>query len=195
MKSSRPWLTRNKLLNLTLGLFFLSLFLLTSCSGGKTQPAASSSTKGNEAVALPKPEEWVRAEDTDQMDGHKTISYSIRSTNSVHLTSREGPVKMALSCDKVVNTFVESGPVSSKGVRYKFDDEAPYAIGWYVLNDAVGESASKKFLSQMMKAKTFKFEFTPVGQAPQVASFELGNIRELIQNEKVCDFQKKATGY
>jgi hypothetical protein len=172
----------------------LSLFLLTGCSSGKTQPAASSSARENEAVALPKPGEWVRTEDTDQMDGHKTISYSIHSTNSIHLTSREGPVTMDLVCEKEVRTFVESGPVSSKGVRYKFDDEAPYAVGWYVLDNAVGESASKKFLSQMMKAKTFKFEFTPVGQGPQVASFDLGNIRELIQNEKVCDFQKKATG-
>lgn len=102
---------------------------------------------------------------------------------------------MGLICEKNVMTYVDSGPVSSKGIRYKFDDEAPYAIGWYVLDNAVGESASRKFLNQMMKAKTFKFEFTPVGQAPQVASFDLGNIRELIQNEKVCDFQKKASSY
>jgi hypothetical protein len=180
-------------------LFLLSIALLVGgCSGKKDNaspnpsPAQSASTA---AIGVPKPGAWVRLEDTDQMDGHKTVSYTTRSTNSIHLTSREGPVNMGFICEKNVITYVDSGPVSSKGIRYKFDDEAPYAIGWYVLNNAVGESTSKSFLDQMMKAKTFKFEFTPVGQAPQVASFDLGNLRELIQNEKVCDFQKKATGY
>jgi hypothetical protein len=43
-----------------------------------------------------------------------------------------------------------------------------------------------------MKAKTFKIEFTPVGQEAQIASFDMGNFKDLIQREKGCDFRKKA---
>jgi len=179
-------------------LLLLSIALLVGgCSGRKDNaspnPSAAESV-GTAATAAPKPGVWVRTEDTDQMDGLKSVSYTTSSTNSIHLTSGEGPVNMGLICEKRVMIYVGSGPVSSKGVRYKFGDEAPYAIGWYILNNAMGESTSSKFLNQMMKAKTFKFEFTPDGQGPQVASFDLGNIGELIRNEKVCDFQKKAKG-
>ncbi|HEY3771326.1 MAG TPA: hypothetical protein VGN44_21815 [Candidatus Angelobacter sp.] len=51
---------------------------------------------------------------------------------------------------------------------------------------------SRGFLRQLMRAKIFKLEFTPAGQQPQIASFELGNIKELIQREKDCNFMKKA---
>ena len=183
----------------------LLLFVLfTGCSGNKDKkPTAvpSHDQAGGAAdpeagtLAVAKSGEWTRLEDTDQMDGSKTITYEIRSTNNVHLSSREDRVTMGLQCGKNVFQYILSGEVSTKGIRYKFDDSAPYAVEWYVLNGAVANpSTSKKFLKQLLQAKTFKFEFTPVGRGPQVASFDLGNVGELIRNEKVCDFQKKAKG-
>jgi hypothetical protein len=183
-------------------LFFV---LFAGCSGNKDKKpipappadqAGSAADPDKGALAVAKSEEWSRREDSDQMDGRKTITYEIRSTNNLYLYSRETKVTMGLQCGKDVFQYVVSGKVSTPSIRYKFDDSAPSKVDWYVLqHGAVAHYlTSKKFLQQLLQAKTFKFEFTPDGQAPQVASFDLGNIGELIRNEKVCDFQKKAKG-
>jgi hypothetical protein len=183
-------------------LFFV---LFAGCSGNKDKKpipappadqAGSAADPDKGALAVAKSEEWSRREDSDQMDGRKTITYEIRSTNNLYLYSRETKVTMGLQCGKDVFQYVVSGKVSTPSMRYKFDDSAPSKAEWYILqHGAIAHYlTSKKFLQQLLQAKTFKFEFTPDGQAPQVASFDLGNIGELIRNEKVCDFQKKAKG-
>ena len=195
-KVSFSWLSKVSIL--------LFLVLFAGCSGNKDKkpiPAPLADQAGSAAdpdkgtLAVAKSGEWTRREDSDQMDGSKTITYETRSTNNLYLYSRETRVSMGLLCGKDVFQYVVSGNVSTPRIRYRFDDSAPYTGNWYILNGAVSNpSPSKKFLKQLLQAKTFKFEFTPDGQGPQVASFDLGNIGELIRNEKVCDFQKKAKG-
>lgn len=184
----------------------LLLFVLfAGCSGNKDKKpipvppadqAGSAADPDKGTLAEAKSGEWTRREDTDQMDGSKTITYETRSTNNLYLYSRETRVSMGLQCGKDVFQYVVSGKVSTPSIRYKFDDSAPSKVDWYILqHGAVAKPlTSKKFLQQLLQAKTFKFEFTPDGQGPQVASFDLGNIGELIRNEKICDFQKKAKG-
>jgi hypothetical protein len=86
--------------------------------------------------------------------------------------------------------------VSTENIRYKFDDSATVETKWDRLDVAgtyLGNAlVYRDFLKKMLQAKAFKLEFSPVGQAPQIASFDMGNLKELIQHEKGCDFVKKA---
>ena len=144
--------------------------------------------------SMPKPGEWVRAESTDKMDGSKTVQFKAFSENKVQLADHEERLLLAVGCDKYVNLFIEPGPVTSPNIRYKFDNAATGQDKWsesdnrYLMKALV----EKDFLKRMVGAKNLKIEFAPLGKEPQIASFDMGNFKELIQNEKGCNFMKKA---
>lgn len=158
-----------------------------SPSSAKSEPGGSSAT----SAAVPaekKPEEWVRSEKTDLMDGHKSVSLALRSTNNLHyFTGGESPAKITLTCDKDVTVVLEPG-APSELVRYKFDASATEAVRWFGNSQMVLSSVDSDMLRQWMRAKTFKIEFTPGSAAKQIATFDLRNLKELIQNEKACNF-------
>lgn len=73
-------------------LFLLLIAVLVGgCSGRKDNASLNPSpaeSAGTAAITAPKLGVWVRTEDTNQMDGQKTVSYTTRSTNfnSSHLS-------------------------------------------------------------------------------------------------------------
>jgi hypothetical protein len=144
--------------------------------------------------SMPKPGEWVRAESTDKMDGSQSVQFKSFSENKVQLAEQEERLLLAVGCDKYVDLFIEPGPVTSPNIRYKFDNATTGQDRWsesdnrYLMKALV----EKDFLKRMVGAKNLKIEFTPLGKEPQIASFDMGNFKELIQNEKGCNFMKKA---
>jgi hypothetical protein len=156
---------------------------------------SGSSDTNKDIVGLPKPGKWVRTEMTDKMDGHKIVQFKTLSSNSVRSSNHEDTLLLGIACDQSLELYIKPGPVSVPTIRYKFDDSATSTDKWVPGNDEnflATSVVTRGFLKQMMKAKTFKIEFTPVGQEAQIASFDMGNFKDLIQREKGCDFRKKA---
>ena len=165
-----------------------------SPSSAKSEPGGSSAT----STAVPaekKPEEWVRSEKTDQMDGHKSVSLTLNSKNNIrYFTGGESPASITLTCDKDVTVVLQPG-APNELVRYKFDASATEAVRWFGNRQMMLSSVDSAMLGQWMRAKTFKIEFTPDSATTQIAIFDLRNLKELIQQEKVCNFRKKASSF
>ena len=187
----------------------LLLVVCLGCSGGKDKkpttempvvtpspaPGSGPSEANKDIVDLPKSGEWYRTEAIDKMDGHKVVHFKTWSSNRVRSSDREDTLLLGIVCDEGLELYIKPGPVSIPNIRYKFDDSATSTAKWVPGNDEnfLGTLVvTRGFLRQMMKAKTFKLEFTPLGQEAQIASFEMGNFKDLIQREKGCDFRKKA---
>lgn len=144
--------------------------------------------------ALPKPGEWVRVESTDKMDGSKTVQFKALSEDKVQLSDHEERLLLVAGCDKNVSLFIVPGAVAVPNIRYKFDNGAATEDRWGVSDNKYLMEAlvERGFLKRMVDAKTFKIEFTPLGRDPQIATFDMGNFKQLIQNETGCNFMKKA---
>jgi hypothetical protein len=163
----------------------------SSPSSATSEPGGASATPAA-APAEKKPEEWVRSEKTDQMDGHKSVFLTLRSTNRLRYgVDGEGPARITLSCEGHVFLMLEPGS-NAQGLRYKFDESAPVQDNWGNDGRFLTTLILSDRLNQIMRAKTLKIEFSPPGSIKQIATFDLGNVRELIQQEKACNFRKKA---
>jgi hypothetical protein len=188
-------------LALSLGLLGCNKSSQSSSSQPTPSPAPSKSqaeaspAAGNSAPVEKKPEEWTRSEETDQMDGHKKVAFTIHSTNNIHyFTGGESPAKITLSCDKDVNVLLEPGSPTGL-VRYKFDESVTEAVSWYGDSHLLLSGIDSDELRLWMRAKTFKIEFTPGSAVKQIVTFDLRNLKELIQNEKACNFLRKASRF
>jgi hypothetical protein len=134
-----------------------------------------------------KPPEWTRSEKTDQMDGHKTVTLSLQSSNTIHFPEADGGIRLQVVCDKRLKVQVESGAVTSPIIRYKLDSAAPQTDRWYDTGYVIFTSVPEDLLRQLMRAKTFHFEFVPVGSYKQIATWNLGNLAEVVQREQACN--------
>lgn len=157
----------------------------------KSEPSGPSATSAA-APAEKKPEEWVRSEKTDQMDGHKSVFLTLRSTNHLRYgVDGEGPARITLSCEDHVFLMLEPGS-NLQGLRYRFDESAPVQDNWGNDGRFLSTLILSDELNQIMRAKTLKIEFSPPGSVKQIAIFDLRNVKELVQQEKDCNFRKKA---
>ena len=89
---------------------------------------------------------------------------------------------------------IEPGSVSTASIRDKFDNAVAQQDRWDASDNRylVKVLVRRDFLKSMTGAKKMKIAFSPLGKEPQIATFDMGDFSELIQNEKGCNFMKKA---
>ncbi|HZU33908.1 MAG TPA: hypothetical protein VFB79_22535 [Candidatus Angelobacter sp.] len=86
--------------------------------------------------------------------------------------------------------------MAASGVRYKFDTATAVRDTWSAGDQLLVKSLlDRDFLKHMVGARNMKIEFTPLGKEPQIASFDMGNFKQLVENEKGCNFVKKAWAF
>jgi len=157
-------------------------------------PAATPSVAGNAVPAEKQPEEWVRSEKTDQMNGQKSVFLTLRSSNDLHYgVDGKGRARITLGCEEnFVSLLLEPGSYTP-GLRYKFDESAPERDNWGSDGRFLSTLIESDRLNRLMRTKTLKIEFTPPASMTQIATFDLRNLKELVQQEKACNFRKKAS--
>jgi len=195
-----------KTLRTCLGVFGLFLLVLESggCHGSGAQSAPQQATPTPRAgtdpsaaalaaltpderdlFAASKGEKWHRSETIDAMDGTKTVRFMIWAKNKVVQKGTEEAPLLSISCGKSLLTYVVSGPVRERTVPIRFDDGAVTTTRWSPGDDILA-SASPSLVRQLVNARTFRIEYTPWGSSPQVAIFNMANLKELVPQEKLC---------
>jgi hypothetical protein len=126
---------------------------------------------------------WHRSEVVDRMDDHKTVRFGI-SPKTDHIIP--GAPELKVSCGKYLLVTVLAGPVANLDVRTKIDDGPVLAERWSWLKDDLISRTPETLARKLLKAKTFKFEFTPKGENPTVATFDMADLNEVFQKEPLC---------
>jgi hypothetical protein len=150
-----------------------------------TKERAPAMAEDKELAAAQAGDGWWRNETTDQMDGHKTVIYAIWAKNKITGSAGETIPIVNVECTKRTEPtiFVTTGTSQSRSVRIKFDDGETLSEKWLSTNGAVAPPPFRHLLNSLSNAKIFKIEITPIGQAPQVATFNLANLNELVSRE------------
>jgi hypothetical protein len=126
---------------------------------------------------------WYRNESTDTMDGHKIVRFEI-SPKTDHIIP--GAPELKISCGKFLLVSVLAGPVQDLNVRTSIDNGPVLAERWSWLKDDLISRTSEALTKKLLKAKTFRFEFTPRGQNPTVAIYDMADLNEVFHKEPLC---------
>lgn len=188
---------------------FMLMGLAVGCSGNANKaeatPAASSSAAGSaapaatpEAALSPKEvafalalqgKKWKRTEFEDEMDGHKSVSFSIYAVDYVRSQPSEVPPRLSVTCrNSGTHPYFEPGPLSDGSVRLKFDDGPVLKQNWHRSGDfwfpnLAESSAISKGLATAKKAR---LEYSPAGKAPQVVNFNMADYRDSVLTDPLC---------
>jgi hypothetical protein len=148
-----------------------------------TQPATA--TVNDKTLAG---DAWSRTEFTDEMDGRKTVIFGLFAKNKIAGSEGNMTPLLSVACADRTDTivYVQAGSLMTGAVRIKFDDAQPLKEQWVTSKQATAPQPSRRLLNSLIGAKIFKIEVTPRGESPQVATFNLANLNELVNQEKRC---------
>ena len=121
------------------------------------------------------------------------VRFALNATSKI--SPHEGDsskVRILLGCGYLPALVVDVPSAENGDVKTAFDEAALMPQKWiwfpedHFLGPAGGHAGEKKLLAQMMRSKTFKLEFTPQRGSPQLVTFDMLDIRDLINQEPVC---------
>jgi len=187
---------------------FLFMLLLTGCSDSKpsqeppkASPVASSSpihltdeqlraagTSDDEIAMLRsvEGEKWYRSEIKDPMDDHKVVQFEISSKTPSRTHKDASAASLQVSCGKYLIVDALTGPVQTLDVRTRLDDGPVVSERWSSLKDQLISREPKVLIKKLLKAKSFRLEFTPSDGIAQVAVFNLADLNEVFMKEPLC---------
>ncbi len=165
----------------------LALGLLAGCSSESDQAAEKAARDASRAEE--KGEKWARSEHT--IDGDAQVRLTLNATNKIHPQDEVNAAKLAIGCGRESVLYLSVPPSANGNVKIAFDDAALTRQKWNAFSDGeaigpIGHPAEKRLLAQMLKAKTFKFEFTLKDGSTQLATFNLVDLNSIFNHEPVC---------
>lgn len=114
------------------------------------------------------------------------VYFHTASQNGVLKTGGRASLLLSIVCGPKTLINVNSGTVENGRVRLTFDGAPPMVTKWYQLNEANFGYVAQPLFAKLVNAKTFRVEFTPLGQPPQTAIFNMADFKELFMKEKAC---------
>jgi hypothetical protein len=149
-----------------------------SKSGSSSDKPSSDNHSQHEKdlLAWGKGDLWLRAEDTDQMDGHKVVAYSTYPAGS---DSTAAPI-LSVSCEPKWLAYLSTGPLENADVRVKFDDAPPVREQWLAGEHFLLPKSAETFVKRFVVSQTFKIEFTRLGHSAQVETYKIDNLKQLL---------------
>jgi len=132
---------------------------------------------------------WKRTEFADEMDGHKSVSFSIYAIDYVASQPSEVPPRLSVTCrNSATHPYFEPGSLNDGSVRLRFDDGSVLKQNWHRSGDfwfpnSAESSAISKGLANANKAK---LEYSPIGKATQVVTFNMADYRETVLTDPLC---------
>lgn len=156
---------------------------LVDSSGTKnSSPGPEALSPHEQALQSVRGDAWVR--DERIIDGKRTVNFHINSKNQVNEQHGSTEVFFFVSCGIDPPVSVRTEAVADGHVKLSFDDAPPIRQIWKPSGDYL--TTRSPLIRQLVRAKTLKFEFTPRDGTPQVAIFNMANLKELASQEAAC---------
>jgi hypothetical protein len=180
---------------------FLLVSLLLGCSATANQSRSAPETRkvpqakepgvdaAAAAAAEARGEKWQRV--ARKIGNDDFVRFALSAANQ---DPSQPPVRILLGCGNLPSLVIASPSSSGGNVRVAFDQAALVSQRWdwfpdyHYLGPPGGHPGEKKFLAQMMNSKTLRFDFKTKDGPPQLAVFNMLDIKDLVNQEPVCDF-------
>lgn len=130
-------------------------------------------------VAVPPPGLWLESREVSAIDGKVTLTYSVKPKGDSPLS----PTLIARCSDGDTDLFLaakvfvwdRSGRIGRRPVRIRFDDQEPDKQSWDVGQNArtLFSRSAKETLRRLGSSTRFAIEYTPYGQVPTFADFDV----------------------
>lgn len=132
---------------------------------------------------------WTRSVTSDEMDGKKSVAYSIHSTNSVDLGFPYGRVDLELDIFPDQNSIM----IASKGqfynggsnnIRIKVDDGPAQQVQYSEINgykDSIASIGNARTIQQISQSKKLKIEVSFYKYGTVVFNFDSAGLDKVIQ--------------
>ena len=168
------------------------LGLLGGCSSGSNRTdQAVEADKADSSIAEARGEKWERR--ALKIGAEDYVRFALKAARQIP-DKEQNTTRVMLGCGSLPALVVEVPSSVNGNVKTAFDDAplVPQKWIWYpkdqFLGPEGGHRGEKRLLAQMMKSRTFRFEFTPRNGSPQLATFNMLDIKDLVNQEPVCDF-------
>ncbi len=102
--------------------------------------------------------------------------------------NRTNPQFFVILCAPKPKIYFSTGPVENGDVRIKFDEAPPLREKWDTRsrNTLYPQYSAAVFVKKLLTAQTFKIEFTPRGEAPEIRTYKVSNLKDLLSAEPNC---------
>ena len=171
------------------------LGLLAGCSSGsnRADKAVEPGKAGQDSsIAEAKGERWQRR--AYKIGDEDYVRFALKAVKQISSDKEQSTTRVLLGCGYLPALVVDVPSSVNGNVKTAFDDAPLVPQKWiwfpkdHFLGPAGGHPGEKRLLAQMMKSRTFKFEFTSGNGSSRLATFNMLDIKDLVNQEPVCDF-------
>jgi len=171
------------------------LGLLAGCASGsdRADRAVEADKAGQDSsIAEAKGEKWQRR--AYKIGDEDYVRFALKAARQSPSDKEQNTARVILGCGYLPALVVDVPSSVNGNVKTAFDDAPLVPQRWiwfpkdHFLGPVGGHPGEKRLLAQMMKSRTFTFEFTPRNESPQRVTFNMLDIKDLVKQEPVCDF-------
>jgi hypothetical protein len=170
------------------------LCLLAGCTSevGQTNKAGEADRTAQDAsIAEARGEKWQRV--ALKIGDEDFVRFALKEISNGP-EQKQGAARILLGCGYLPSLVIDVPSSVNGDVRLALDDAALVRQKWiwypkdHFLGPPGGHPGEKKLLAQIMNSKALRFEFTPRNGTPQLATFNMLDMKNLVNQEPVCDF-------